>query len=206
MGASSDAPGRTRYGEIIETSTVRVWVESDRLHELPALGSVVSISTPSGAPIYAIVSFGQTAGIDATRRAIRRGSEDVRDDEIYRRHPELTQILRTTFEVLPVAYRRADRIMHTLPPLPPPLHYSVAPVETADLCALTDDPRYLTVLTSTDGEVPADQLIIAHLQWVADTRPDGEAWLQRAASEVARLLKSDYDRLLPILEAIDPGV
>jgi hypothetical protein len=211
MGASvvvsSDGGLPRRLGEIIETSTDRIWVESDHLHELPALGSVVRVSTPAGDPIFAVVSFGQTGGIDATRRAIRRGSNEIRDQEVYRRHPELARILRTTFETVPVAYRHGSVIRHLLPPLPPPLHYSVAPVEQADLCAVTDDPRYLTILAQYQGSVSAEQLVAAHVRNVFEARArDGDDdWVERAAAEISRIYKRDYDQLLSILEAIDPA-
>lgn len=204
MGASSDLPGTTRLGEVIETSSVRIWVESDRLHDLPPLGSVVQVSTPGGEPIFAVVSFGQTGGIDASRRAIRRGSDEIRDDEIYRQHPELSRILRTTFEARPVAFRRDGVIVRSLPPLPPPLHYSVEPVRRADLRELTDQPRYFNLLVRAEGEVPPEELIVAHVRCVYEARDRDAMWLEVAAREISRLYKDDYDRLLPILEALDP--
>ncbi|MBX6341930.1 MAG: hypothetical protein IRY97_05685, partial [Thermomicrobiaceae bacterium] len=141
MGASSDrsnglhGAGRLRLGEVIETSTVRIWVESDRLHELPPLGAVVGTSSQRGHRIYAIVSYAQTAGIDETRRAIRRGSAEVRDEEVYRRHPELAHLLRSSFEAIPVAYREsaAAGVRYLLPPLPPALHYTVETVDEGEL-------------------------------------------------------------------------
>ena len=204
MAASSNGRVPSRLGEVIETSTVRFWVESDRLHELPPLGSVVRVTLPNGDEVFAVVAFGQTSGIDETRRAIRRGSDEVRDDEVYRRHPELAQILRTTFEALPVAYRRGGVVRRTLPPLPPPLHYSVEEVGRDELTELTDDPRYLSLLAGIQSEVPADQLVAAHVREVYGARGGDVLWLEGAAREVARLFKDDFDRLVPILEAIEP--
>lgn len=205
MSASSNGRERSRLGEVIETSTVGIWVESDHLHELPPLGSVVQVGTRNNDTIFAIVSFGETAGMDSTRRAIRRGSDDVRDLDVYNRHPELSQILRTTFQAVPVAYQRAGEIHRLLPPLPPPLHYSVEGVDRHTLCALTDDPIYLTSLVHYSGEVPADQLIAAHVRTVRDERGGDTKWVDRAAQEIARMFKRDYARLLPILTAMDPS-
>ena len=204
MGASSNGRAPTRLGEVIETSTVRFWVESDRLNELPPLGSVVRVTLPSGDVVLAVVAFGQTTGIDETRRAIRRGSDAVRDDEVYRQHPELAQILRTTFEALPVAYRHGGLIRRMLPPLPPPLHYSVEAAELGELTELTDDPRYLTLLTSAQAEVPSEQLVAAHVREAYAARGQDAVWLDGVAREIARIFKGDYDRLVPILEAIEP--
>lgn len=200
------APGSTRLGEVIETSTVRLWVESDHLHELPPLGSLVQVACSPDDVIFAVVGLGQTAGIDATRRAIRRGSDEVRDAEVYRRHPELSQILRTTFEALPVAYRRGERIIRMLPPLPPPLHYSVETVAQEALFALTGDPRYLTIVATASGAIPTEQLIAAHVRQIYEARGFDALWLDRAAHEIAQIFKDDYDRLLPLLEAIEPAL
>lgn len=201
VAASSEPP---RLGEIIETSTVRFWVESDRLHELPPLGAVVAVAGRGGDHIFAVVSFGVTAGVDATRRAVRRGSDEVRDEEVYRRHPELEQILRTTFEAVPVAFKHDGHIFRIVPPLPPPLHYSVELPTGAELRDLTDDPHYLAQLNGYHGDVPVEQLIVAHLRAVYAQRGEDVDWLERAAREVARIYKQDYERLLPILEAIEP--
>lgn len=204
MAVSSNGSVPRRVGEIIETSTARIWAQSDELHRLPPLGSLVRVTTQDGEPIFAVVSYGETGGIDTGRRAIRRGSSEVRDQEVYRQHPELIRILRTTFEAVPVAYRRGRIIRHLLPPLPPPLHYSVSEVEPGDLHAVTNDPRYLSILANYQGEIPAEQLIAAHVRVTFESRGRDVEWLENAAREVSRLFKRDYDQLLAILEAIDP--
>lgn len=206
MDDSFRAVRDARIGEVVETSTVAIWVESDKLHDLPPLGSLVRVGTATNDTIFAVVSFGQNGGIDATRRAVRRGSNEVSDQAVYERHPELSRLLRTTFEAIPVAVREQEqgRIIQMLPPLPPPLHYSVSRVDLADLCAVTDDPRYLAVLAAHRGEVQAELLIPAHVRTVFVARGRDELWLEQAAREIARIYKRDYDRLLPILDLIDP--
>lgn len=193
-----------RLGEIIETSTTRLWVESDRLNLLPPLGSVVVARNEAGQSIYCVVSFGETAGIDTTRRAIRRGSNSVRDQDVYREHPELRQILRTTFVALPVAYRDGASLRYGLPPLPPPLHYSMVEVSSIELDQLVARLGYLSTLSEIATDVPSDALIVAHVRWVYQVRGSDRDWLEQAARSVARLFKSDYERAVPILEGIDP--
>jgi len=195
-----------RIGEVIETSTVGFWAESTVLHELPPLGALVTVGQPDGAVLYGVVAFGQTAGLDAGRRAIRRGDEQTVDSAIYDRHPELRRILRTTFRAVTVGYTGADgRPRHHLPPCPPPLHYSVARPGHAALLAFTDVPRYLAILAAAEGEVAPEQLLAAHIRCVYTDRGTDAVWLAAAGRGVARLLKRDYDRLLTVLEAIDPG-
>ena len=195
-----------RIGEVIETSTVGFWAESTALHELPPLGALVAVGLPDGTILYGVVAFGQTAGLDAGRRAIRRGDEHTVDSAIYDRHPELRRILRTTFRAVTVGYSSADgRPRHHLPPCPPPLHYSVARPDHAALLAFTDVPRYLAILAGAEGEVAPEQLLAAHIRCVYTDRGSDAIWLAAAGRGVARLLKRDYDRLLTVLEAIDPG-
>ena len=194
-----------RIGEVIETSTVGFWAESATLHELPPLGSLVGVRTPGGDTLYGVVAFGQTSGVDAGRRAVRRGGEGVFDAAIYDEHPELLRILRTTFRAITVGYAGADGApKHHLPPWPPPLHYSVARCDPATVRAFTEAPRYFAILAGAEGEVAPEQLLAAHIRCVYDDRGADDAWLALAGRQVARLLKREYDRLLTVLEAIDP--
>lgn len=195
-----------RIGEIIETSTVGFWAESGALHELPPLGALVAVVVPDVGTLYGVVAFGQTAGIDEGRKAVRRGTDDVFDGAIYDQHPELTRILRTTFRVVTVGYAGADgRPRHHLPTAPPPLHYSVLRCDRAATMRFTDEPRYFAILAASEGEVAPEQLLAAHIRAVYTARGHDQAWLEGAGRQVARLLKRDYDRLLTVLEAIDPG-
>jgi hypothetical protein len=189
---------------VIETNTLGYWAESDRLHALPALGQLVVVNGPEELNTYGVVTFGQTGGIDPSRRAVRRGGGEAEDEAIYRRHPELEHILRTTFRVAVVGFERAGRLRHTLPPLPAPLHYSVntcAPDGVRRFCA---QPRYFADLLAYKGELDPAQVIATHLRWVDELLDDQHVWLTDATRQVARLMKRDYDRLVVLLETVDP--
>ncbi|MGA7672207.1 MAG: hypothetical protein WBW04_17410 [Nitrolancea sp.] len=205
MSASSSQERADRIGEVIETSTIRIWAECDQLNCLPRLGSVIKVATFDGEAILAVVSYGETVGIDSTRRAVRRGSADVQDEDVYKRHPELARVLRSTFEALPVAVHRAGQLYYIAPPVPPPLHYSVEATSVTLLGELTDRLDYLPALTRSTGPVPAEQIVIAHIREAFAERGHDLAWLERAAAELGRIYARDYDLLLPILQAIDPG-
>jgi hypothetical protein len=203
--AVSSSPFTTlRHGEVIETSTVGILAESDRLHHLPPLGELVRARIDERLTAYAVVSFGQTGGIDPGRRAIRRGTSDSADNDVYSRHPELDHILRTVFRAAAVGYTTEGVIRHALPPLPIPLHYGVHPVEPDEVARFCERPEYLASLLAYRGEVSAEQLVSAHLRWVDGICDDGHAWLRDACRRLARLMKRDYDRLVVLLESIDP--
>ena len=204
MVASSDSSTALRHGEVIETSTVGFLAESDRLHQLPQLGELVRARINDDWEAYAIVAFGETGAIDAGRRAVRRGSPQSRDQDVYNRHPELDHVLRTVFRAVSVGYRSDRRTRYSLPPLPVPLHYGVQPCDVDEVAAFAGATSYLPTLLAHRGEVDAEQLVAAHLRWVDRKLDDDHVWLRGACRSLARLMRSEYDRLVQILESVDP--
>jgi hypothetical protein len=194
-----------RLGEVIETSTTTFLAESDQLHALPELGALVRVGGLNETQsFFGVVAFGATGGLDTSRRAVRRGGNELADAAIYDRHPELELILRTLFSVAVVGYRDGMAVRHALPALPVPLHYSVHPCALADVAAFCREPRYLATLLNYRGEITPEQLIASHLCWIDATLEDDHEWLEDATRRVARLMKHDYDRLVTILQAVDP--
>lgn len=218
MGASvvaSSSAGRShtyhaesieRLGEVIETSTSGFTAESDELHRLPELGALVRVGGLSEQQaFYGVVSFGETGGLDTSRRAVRRGSGEVTDEAIYARHPELEYVLRTVFSVAVIGYGEDGAPRHVLPALPVPLHYSAKACSRAEVEHFCAEPRYFQTLLSYSGEITPEALIAAHLRWVDRTLDDGHHWLREATRRLARLMKRDYDRFVAIVQSADPS-
>ena len=195
-----------RIGEIIATSSLGFVAECDELHCLPPLGSLVRVRGADGEVIFAVVTYGETGSIDPGRRVVRRGSSELRDHAVYQQNPELRHVLRSIFTAASIGYRRDRSLSHLLPPLPPPLHYSVERVSIAEVREVTDQPRYFAILAQHRGEVPADQLLAVHARYLYEMRGRDDDWLDRAGRELARLFKHEYDRLVRLLEALDPHV
>ena len=64
-----------RLGEVVETSTTAFVAESERLHDLPELGSLARVrGLREDETLYGVVAFGETGGLDAGRRAVKRGT------------------------------------------------------------------------------------------------------------------------------------
>jgi hypothetical protein len=196
-----------RIGEIIETGTTGFVAESldRRLNRPPALGSLVKVEVGEGACVYGVVSHGTTAGLDPGRRAVRRSTTEVYDEAIYDEHPELRHTLRTEFSVLLVGCVEDGAIRQHLPAQPPPLHYSVQQCTEEEVRAFSERLYYLRLLLAASGEVPSEQLLAAHVRQAYRQRGEDRAWLERAAREIAALLKHDYERLMTVLYAIEPG-
>lgn len=98
----------------------------------------------------------------------------------------------------------SGRVHHTLPPRPP---LNLDPVELVeapdDVRAFTDDLGYLRLILRAVGTpVPVDQLLVAHIVNVYQIRGNDDAWAMRVIHELIELLRSNYDVLIPTLEAL----
>lgn len=205
MAGSSNPPVPTRLGEVIETSTTGFVAESDELHRLPELGALVRVGGLNETQaFYGVVAFGATGGLDTSRRAVRRGSDELTDAAIYARHPELELVLRTVFTVAVIGFDDHGTSRHVLPALPVPLHYSVHPCTVDEVQQFCRDPRYLPALLSFRGEITPEQLLGSHLHWVDREMSDGHIWLEDATRRLARLMKREYDRFVTVVQAVDP--
>jgi len=199
-------------GEIIETMSTGFIAESFELNKPPALGSIVVVRvpaetamTPADMDLYAVVTYGRTAGLDPSRRAVRRSTDSVFDQAIYREYPELTHTLRTEFGATLVGFAVKGLVQQHLPPQPPPLHFSVQKTPVEEVRRFTDCLHYLRMLLVHKGELPPLQVLAANVRQVYQQRGHDRAWLDTAAREIASLLKNDHESLLTILYAIDPG-
>jgi hypothetical protein len=210
----------SRIGEIIETMSTGLVAESFELNRPPALGSLAVVRVPdeagtagAGIDLYAVVTYGRTAGIDPSRRAVRRSTDEVFDQAIYRQNPELARTLRTEFGAALVGFATSGRMRQHLPSQLPPLHFSVQQPALEEVQRFTDCLQYLRLLTtpsaasgpvSSAGHVPPLQVVAANVRWVYEARGHDRVWLDAAAREIATLLKSDHEALLTVLYAIEP--
>jgi hypothetical protein len=205
-----------RIGEIVETRSAGFVAENLELNRPPALGSLVvvhvDVNTAPGAStvrqagvdLFAVVTYGQTVGLDPGRHAMRRGTDTVHDAAIYQEHPELEHVLRTEFGAALVGLQENGVIRHQLPSQPPPLHYSVHATPPEQVRRFTDQLLYLRLLLIPHSEVPPAQVLAANIREVYRQRGEDRLWLDAAAQEIAILLKDDHQTLLTVLYAIDP--
>jgi len=202
-------------GEIIVTTSLYLTAqrlverndgEMPRPVQPPNLGSLVWAHVPDGGRVFAVVSFGTTAGLDAGRQAIVRTRGNVVDERVYHENPQLADILRTEFTALLVGYESASGVLRRhLPPQPPPLHYAVYRASNTDVIRFSEDLRYLRLLLASQTPVPPEQLLAAHVREAYRARGEDAAWLEEVARHIASLLKRDYDRLRAALEALEEG-
>lgn len=146
---------------------------------------------------------------------------NIDDDQLIRRlvmvedpRPEVIEdqrrnrLLPIEMSVLAVGYQSGGELVRNLPPRPP---LNLDPValcqEPAEVRQFTDDLAYLRlILRAADSQIPVAQLLVAHFQDIYRIRGNDAAWVRKAVDELIDLLRSNYDVLIPTLEALSDAL
>ncbi|MCA9970926.1 MAG: hypothetical protein KC425_11960 [Anaerolineales bacterium] len=118
------------------------------------------------------------------------------------------RMLPIEMSVLAIGYQQGGDVRHGLPPRPP---LNLDPVQLlqdpAEIRAVTARHGYLRlVLRAADSGVPVEQLLVAHVRDVYTRRGGDQAWVTAVIHELIALLRSDYEVLVPTLEALSDAV
>ncbi|MCP5097968.1 MAG: hypothetical protein GY943_20665 [Chloroflexi bacterium] len=118
------------------------------------------------------------------------------------------RLLPIEMSVLAVGYELDGAVHHGLPPRPP---LNLDPVELCtdpfDIAAFTERLSYLRlILRNVGSNVPVDQLLVAHILDVYRLREDDGVWVTAVIAELIELLRSNYDVLIPTLEALSDAL
>jgi hypothetical protein len=190
----------TKIGEIIQASTGEFVAECYELHRPPPLGSLLRTSDGE-MEIYGVVYNASTESIDPGRRPLARGREESEEENIYRQHPQLSRLLRTTFDTLIIGHGQGDELHHYLSPRPPRVHSFVYLCDQDEVRRFTRSLDFLAILlNSKAGSV--DEVVSACLRQASRAHDDERAFLVRAGKELAVLLGGELNRLNAILRRI----
>jgi hypothetical protein len=202
---SSSTP--QRVGEVIDAGTTEFTAQAYVLHEAPPFGGFVRASNGEH-DVIAVVADAHTGSVDPGRRPIARGRDEADEEDIYRRNPELKELLRTEFRAVVVGHRdAAGDFRRWLPDRPPRLHAFVHQCAPAEIAEFTERLDFLPTLLG-DGGGPVDELVAACLRQAHAARATGgagdRAFLVAAGKELAVLLANEPNRLGAILRRIRP--
>ena len=120
----------------------------------------------------------------------------------------VNRLLPIEMSVLATGYQMEGSIYHGLPPRPP---LNLDPVtlcrDPTEVKAFTDKPGYLRLILHGWGDrVPIDQLLVAHIRHTYLQRGEDIEWAMGTVRELIELLRSDYELLIPTLEAISEAL
>lgn len=118
------------------------------------------------------------------------------------------RLLPIEMSIIAVGYERNGVVQHGLPPRPP---LNLDPVElvtnVADVVTFTERLGYLRlILRAVGSNVPVDQLLVAHILNVFQLRGEDGGWTTAVITELIELLRSNYDILIPTLEALSDAL
>jgi hypothetical protein len=199
-----------QIGRILRASTTG-FVTGCRVSKLtaPAFGSLVKAQpVDAREAIYGLIYDMHIDDDPLVRRLILAESpaEAVINDQRENR------LLPVEMSVLAVGYGSgnghfdqlsASRIRHALPPRPPlnldPVLLCLDKQEVLDFTAHFG--YFRLILRTAQSGVPVEQLLVAHILHVHETRQD-DAWVMAAITELIELLRSSYEMLIPTLEAL----
>jgi len=191
-----------KIGEVIESASAQFVAESYELHIPPPLGGLVKTSD-GVLDIYGVVVNATTEGIEPGRRPLARGKEEKAEEDIYRQHPQLSKLLRTTFGVMVIGHGDGSELHHYLPPRPPRVHSFVYFCEADEMRMFTCSFDYLPMLLAINTS-SGDEAIAACLRQASSAHDDPRTFLVMAGKELALLLGSELNRLNAILRRIRP--
>jgi len=212
---------------------------------------------------YALCYGVETGSIEPGRHAVAWGRFEDDEDDIYRRQPQLQQVLRTTFQALLVGYEaltphpplpatgegeqytgrvvaalapsalvagrdtlpspttdrnglpspahgrgvggegpRGEGPQQRVPPTPPRLHALVHVATAAEVARFNGSLTYLRLLLRAAVPNP-DDFVAATITHAYEALDRDRSFLVAAARAVARLLGTEHDRVMAILELLD---
>ena len=194
-----------RIAEVIEASTSDLVCQCDDLHTPPPLGSIVVVGEKWG-QTYAITAFAETMSIDPNRRPVARGAGFADETELYRNHPELSELLRTVFKAVIVAHcPEGGSIAMRLPDRPPRVHAFVFPVDHDQLGKLAATPDLVTEMVVSRADLD-DDVIAAAIRSFADVSADPGSYLVNTGRRLVSLMRRDPMRLQALLSKLRPAV
>lgn len=202
MNGMNEATKSPPIGRVLRAGTAN-FVAGCRVAQLslPAFGSLVKAQpVDEREAIFGLIYNMNVDDDPLVRRLVLNENppEAVINDQ------RTNRLLPIEMSVLAVGYSLNGRLYHGLPPRPP---LNLDPVilcrDSAELIDFTDRLGYLRLILRTmDSGVPVDQLLVAHVQEVYRLRGDDTEWALRVIVELIELLRSNYDALVPVLEAL----
>ncbi len=193
-------------GRVLRASTVGFSVGC-RVNQLsvPGFGSLVKVQpVESRETIYGLIYNINIDDDQLIRRLVMVESPRPEVIEDQRRN----RLLPIEMSVLAIGYRLNAQLTYGLPPRPPlNLDPVVICLDPEEVTEFTNNLGYLRlILRAAGSNVPVDQLLVAHINDVYQIRDRDAAWALDAVHELIELLRSNYDILIPTLEALSDAV
>jgi hypothetical protein len=195
-------------GEIIEANTTGFTARCAVLHEPPPFGAFVQTgdggrpaASEADGPVFALVSFAMTAGLDPGRRPSAFG---LSEEELRREQPQVFELLATDFSAITIGHGSPEAVYPYLPPRPPRIHQRVWACTEAQVAALTEGAGFLRAIFARAPAGIGDELAAAAIRHAYQARGGDRDFLVAAGKRVAEILRADFDRVQSVLSKLPP--
>ena len=186
-------------GEVIESSAFNLTIQSHKLYNSPAIGSLIKCGTET--VVYSIISNIKTQSLDTTRTTIALAQNAFSVEDVYQEHPQLHNLLSTSLNTIVVGYKQNKSISHEIPSIPPKIHDLAYSCTSDETLLFSQTFGFLRILRSSNN-THIDDVIVSFLRSTSMNAPNPSQLLLTAGQELARLLKDDTQRLTQLLERI----
>lgn len=195
----------TEIGRVLRASTAGFAVGS-RVNQLdaPAFGCLV-IAEPIGnrESIFGLIYDMHINDDQLIQRLVM--TEDPRPEII--EDQRQNRLLPLEMSILTVGYLSNGEVRQGLPPRPPLNLDPVRLCSDDEIRAFTSELNYLRLIQNNSStNIPADQLLQAHILDVFARRGNDRTWAMSAVREVIELLRGNYDMLMPTLEGLSASL
>ena len=190
-----------KVGEVVESSTFIYSAQCSELHSPPTLGGLVK-TADGDVEIYGVVCHAATTSLDPGRTAVAVGRDGEAEEDLYRNHPQLTLLLRTTFQAAVVGHRLNGTLYHYLPPRPARLHSFVYGCTDSEVQGFAANTDFLGLLLSCPMPGAREEVVAASLRFLSRCHPDPNSFLVSAGKELTLLLRGQGPALGSILRRV----
>lgn len=193
-------------GRVLRASTAGFAVGS-QVNQLstPGLGCLVKAVRDDSEAVYGLISDIHIDDDQLVQRLVMADNPPRSLIEDQRQN----RMLPVEMTVITLGYSQDGVVRYGLPPRPPlnldPVQLCVDEAELRAFTAVTERGTlgYFRLITrGQKSSVPLDQLLVAHVRDVYVKRGRDEVWLSTAVQEIIDLLRTDYEALMPTLEAL----
>ena len=192
-------------GRVLRASTAGFAVGSQvNQLSLPGLGCLVKAVRDDSEAVFGLISDIHIDDDQLVQRLVMADNPPRSIIEDQRQN----RMLPVEMTIITLGYSQNGRLQYGLPPRPPlnldPVHLCVDEDEVCRFTAVTERGTlgYFRLITRAQSTVPLDQLLVAHVRDVYAKRGEDGAWLNTAVQEIIDLLRTDYEALMPTLEAL----
>ena len=189
----------SKLGEVIESGTASFVSQCYELHRPPPLGSLVKASD-GPVEVFGVVCSAQTRSLEEGRKPVARGAM-ASEEDVFRAHPQLAQLLCTDFVAIIVGHRSEETIFQYLPPRPARIHSFTFDCEPPEVQEFSSAPGFLRLIV-LDQSPWIDEVISACLRRFSQAHQDPDSFLVAAGRELAVLLQGDFQRLSNIVKRV----